>query len=127
MIIYIVCAVFLYILISLLLYRLPNSREFDYFEGEVVFNFIELKMNHRDAFESIILRTQFLTLASEEKRFYISTNDNAMIWEISPHELSKAGYTLKLKLITRRLLFGGFGLSEIVEIVKIKKNPIITK
>lgn len=127
MIIYTLFVVVFYVLFLFMLYRLPGSRKVSYFEGEVVFNFIETKMSQRDAFESIVLRKKFVTLVSEQRHFYIRACDKSMIWRDSPHELLKTGETLKLKLAARPLFFGGFGLSEVVDIVKIKKYPIITK
>ncbi|WP_405601234.1 MULTISPECIES: hypothetical protein [unclassified Pseudoalteromonas] len=112
---------------SFLIYRLPKSHQKKCVEGEIVFVFIDINPCFRHFFETVILRNKVVTLADNSKRFYVSGNDYKKLWKISPHKLTITGNTYKLRLMTTRLLFGGYGLSAVENMTEIDKKPIIVK
>ncbi|TEW50146.1 hypothetical protein [Psychromonas algicola] len=109
------------------MYRTPNFKKIKCFEGEVVFKAIELHFDLRDFFEKNLLGNHSVMLASEDIRFYISKKDWLKLWEIKPQQLIKMDCGLNVKISTRPLFFGGYGVSVIDEIKKIETKIKIIK
>jgi len=121
------CLAVLYVLSSLFVYRLPSRKKVEVFESEVVFNYVDIRFTARELFETTVLSNGVVSLAVGAQRFYLTREDKAKLWQVSPRELSKNGCSLKIKLKAQPLLFGGYGLGVIEEIITINKTPIITK
>lgn len=116
-----------YFLISFVIYRAPNFQKIKCFEGDVVFKAVDVNFNFRDFFEKNLLGNHSVMLASEDIRFYISKKDWLKLWEIKPQQLIKMDCGLNVKISTRPLFFGGYGVSVIDEIKKIETKIKIIK
>ena len=111
--------------ISWTMYRLPSNEEAHIFEGEIHYKFVEINLTNRGLFKSICLNKA--ARFEGNLIFYISTSDHEKLWSVNPHKMNKNGYTYKVMLKTQPLLFGGFGLANVVRTNRIEKEPIISK
>lgn len=116
---------FSWITISYLLYRLPASKKKRIFNAEVHFRFVNLGVSNRAVFENM-LSNSLLHLV-EQPSLYVSKSEYAKIWVESPHDLQKKGITLNVKLTASELLFGGYGVSEILAVHELQKDPVMSK
>ena len=117
----------LYFFIAFVIYRTPNFKPVKCFEGEVVFKSVDINLNLRDFFEKNILGNESMVIASEEVGFYINKHDRLKLWEMKPQDLMKQACGLKVRINAQPLLFGGYSLSVIDEIVKIETTIKMTK
>lgn len=110
---------------SYVLYRVSIADERSAFVGEVHYKIIDLNYTNRGLFEGL-LANRVLRLAGQPI-LYVSETDFAKLNPENPFEMEREGYTFSVKVTSRPLLFGGYGLAEIVRMERIEKAPIISK
>jgi hypothetical protein len=59
--------------------------------------------------------------------WYVSKSDHAKLWPEDPITMYKKGYTIKVKLKVKKLLFGGYSKAEIVKYKKLDEKPTVWK
>ncbi len=112
--------------VSWAMYRLPSQKDAHIFDGEIHYKFFEFDLlTNRGFFESIcsnkIARLEGGTI------LYVSISSHEKLWPENPHEMNKKGYTYKARLQASPLLFGGLGLAKVISVVRIEKEPMISK
>ena len=105
--------------------RLPSQVDAHIYEGEIHYKFVELDLSNRGFFESICSNS--IVRLEENSIFYVSQSDHKKLWPEDPRVMDKNGYTYRAKLQASPLLFGGFGLAKVISIVRITKEPKISK
>ncbi|GGE88711.1 hypothetical protein GCM10008027_12030 [Pseudoalteromonas gelatinilytica] len=124
---FIVSIIVLYLVLSVTIYRLSNFDKVECITSEVVYDFVDIQLTPREIFETGVLSKSVVTLAFENKRFFIESVDKQKLWKVNPRDMQKLGYTLSAKVCAQPLMFGGYGVAEVSNITKIDKQPIITK
>jgi hypothetical protein len=123
-------AALLWFALGLAMYRIPSGPERQV-EGEVHFKFLELSLSNRAIFEEVLENRRVRLARPENEKdvdaFYIPDAQIKRLWEVSPHELRDRKQTLRIKLKSRPLLFGGNGPAEIVGIKLVDNEPSISK
>jgi hypothetical protein len=110
---------------SYVIYRIPATNERKIFNSEVHYKFIEFHLSNRQFFEELI-KNKVVRLEGDPLLF-VPASDHAKIWSERPDDMRKGGYTLKAKLTAKPLLFGGYGVAEVVDVEYLEKEPIISK
>lgn len=123
----IISVVVLYLVISVIIYRLPSFDKVECFKSEVVFDFVDIQLSPREIFETGVLGKSVVTLAIENKRFFIENIDKKKLWEVNPRDMKEQGYTLSAEVCAQPLIFGGYGVAKVANLTKVNKQPIITK
>jgi hypothetical protein len=121
----VVSALMLWLTTSYVVYRIPAGKEKAIFDSEIHYKFLEFNLTNRQLVEELM--TNKIVRLQGHPPFYVSARDHAKLWPESPHDMQKAGYTFKAKLRVDPLLFGGYGLAEVISVELIEKNPIISK
>ena len=116
----------IYFIACFVLYRLPASSEIEFFEGEVLYQLTETIETNRRVFEEIFLQNRILRLKGNSV-WYISKSDHSKLWPEDPISMYKKGYTFKVKLKVKKLLFGGYSKAEIVKHNKVNEKPTVWK
>lgn len=122
----------LWISTSYAIYRIPNGGERLLFEGEVRYKFLELSLTNRQFFEGLfnnrpVRLEENPLLLLEEDPLFVSQDDRSKLWPEDPFGMAAKGYTFRTRLTAAPLLFGGYGLAELVSLERIEKKPIIKK
>lgn len=110
---------------SYAIYRIPNGDQRRSFEGEAHYKFLELNFTNRQLFEELIANR--IVRLQGHPLLYVSEPDHAKLYPESPQNMSDKGYTLRARMTAVPLLFGGYGLAEVVSVERIDKEPIISK
>jgi len=108
-------------------YRSPNFQKIKYFEGDVIFKAIDLQFDLRNFFEKYILRSHSILLTSENMWFYIRKEDLLKVYKEIPQGVMKYESGIKVKLNAQPLLFGGYGLSSIDQVIKTETSMLRIK
>ncbi|MEH8016143.1 hypothetical protein MN202_02755 [Rheinheimera muenzenbergensis] len=116
-----------YLLISIVLYRLPDFNQSIKIESEIVFDFVDINISNRDFIETIILGNSVVSIVEGGQRFFVSKEDKKRLWAVSPHELKKRGVTLNVTLEVQPLLFGGYGRAHLIAVQEVNSEPRLTK
>lgn len=121
---FILGAFVLLLLAPLIKYRLPGGKAV-IFEGEVQYQYIDLGQGD-------MLRTQFEHLLGKRRVFlvdkpwmFVRSSDFERCWP--ERDMKSANYTISAKFQVYPLLFGGYGLAEVVDIQRLNKPPVVTK
>ncbi|MTW09317.1 hypothetical protein GM658_01770 [Pseudoduganella eburnea] len=113
------------------MYRIPSSEPAHVVEGEVHFKQLELSLSNRAIFEEMLgnrrIRLDRPEDADDVPAFYVPETQKRMLWEADPFKLQERNQTLRIKLNSRRLLFGGNGPAEVISIERINKEARISK
>ncbi len=115
----------LWFAVSWAMYRIPVDHEEDVLAGEVHYKFLELGLTNRAAFEDL-LGNRIVRLEGQPT-LYAPASEKAKLLPENPHEMWDKKYSLRAKLRAKRLLFGGYGIAEIVSIERLEKEPILSK
>jgi len=116
-----------YFVLSFIVYRSPNFQKIKYFEGDVIFKAIDLQFDLRNFFEKYILRSHSILLTSENMWFYIRKEDLLKVYKEIPQGVMKYESGIKVKLNAQPLLFGGYGLSSIDQVIKTETSMLRIK
>ena len=111
--------------ISWAMYRLPSQEGAYIFDGEIHYKFVELDLNNRGFFEGIC--SNRIARLEGNSMLYVSLSDHEKLWPENPHEMNRNGYSYRATLQASPLLFGGFGIAKVVSVVRIEKEPMISK
>jgi hypothetical protein len=112
-------------LISFCKYRLSIGGAAEETYGVVHYKFLELNFTNRQVFEELMGNR--IIRIEDYPPFYVSKKDRAKLWPENPHEMRKKGYSIKAKILSTSLTFGGFGYSRVLETEVINEKPIIRK
>lgn len=131
LVISVVSAALAWFALSFALYRIPSSALARVVEGEVHFKHLELRLSNRSIFEDKLGNRRIRLDRSEDEEdddaFYIPEAQKKRLWEMEPVDVRERKQTLRIKLKSRQLLFGGNAPAEIVSIERINKEPRISK
>lgn len=116
----------IYFIACFMLYRLPASSETEFFEGKVLYQLTETIATNRRFFEESLMQNRILRMKSN-RVWYVSKSDHAKLWPEDPITMYKKGYTMKVKLKVKKLLFGGYSKAEIVKYKKLDEKPTVWK
>lgn len=111
---------------SLIAFRFPASTEPDFFEGNVLYKFVEITGSYRQLFEELIMQNRTIRLV-DDSIWYVSKSDYAKLWPENPHKMSKKNYTIKAKVKVQKLFFGGYSRAEVAEYEILNETPVIKK
>lgn len=114
-----------WVAICLLIYRLPAESVPKPFEGNVHYKFLELGLNNRAFFESLLGNVAVRLVDGTE--LYVSKSDRELLWPESPWEMEKNHYTYRTKMAARPLRFGGVGPAEVTEVKRVEEEPWLSK
>jgi hypothetical protein len=115
----------LWLSVSCAMYRLPSGEIEEDFTGEIHYKFLELGLTNREVFEELF-GNRIVRLEGQSILFVPATQ-KARLWRESPHDMWEKKYTFRAKLKAKRLLFGGYGVAEVVGIERLEKEPILSK
>ena len=115
-----------YFIACFVLYRLPASSETVFFEGKVLYQLTETIATNRRVFEEVLMQNKILRMKGN-RMWYVSKSDHAKLWPEDPITMYKKGYTMKVKLKAKKLLFGGYSKAEIVNYKKLDEKPTVWK
>jgi hypothetical protein len=121
--VFVASALMLWFTTSYVVYRIPAGKDKEIFDSEIHYKFLELNLTNRQLVEELM--SNKIVRLQGHPPFYVSARDHAKLWPESPHNMQ--GYTFKAKLRVEHLLFGGYGLAEVMSVQLIEKNPIISK
>jgi hypothetical protein len=121
-----IVVIVIYFIACFVLYRLPASSETEFFEGKVLYQLTETIETNRRVFEEILMQNRILRMKSN-RVWYVSKSDHAKLWPEDPISMYKKGYTFKVKLKVKKLLFGGYSKAEVVKYNKINEKPTVWK
>ena len=116
----------IYFIVCFVLYRLPASSETEFFEGKVLYQLTETIETNRRVFEELLMQNKILRMKGN-KKWYVSKADHTKLWPEDPITMYKKGYTIKVKLKAKKLLFGGYSKAEIVHYNKLDEKPTVWK
>ncbi len=111
--------------ICLVLYRLPEGENFKYFEGNVHYKFLELGLDNRSFFESLLGNRPARLVGVPE--LFVSESDKKLLWSESPWDMDEKRYTYRAKLVAHPLKFGGYGPARVLGIRRVNEEPRISK
>ena len=106
----------LYFSVCFAIYRIPSSQDEVTFEAEIHYKFFELNLNNRAIFEDF-LNNRVARLIGQPI-LYVNQQDHSRLWPENPHDLFKKNYTYSAKLSAKPLLFGGYGLANVIYVKK---------
>ena len=106
--------------------RIPLSTDPIRISGEIEYKFIDVDQSYRGLIERYLLNNRRVRLTTGEQ-LYVSAKDYRRLWEVSPHEMRKLGYTLVGTFSARELLIGAVGFASLKSVEKIDKLPEIRK
>jgi len=114
------------------MFRLPKNNVHPLIQGEMIFVLVDVNMNYRHFFETTILKNRAIYLKvgtsnQQIQRFYVSDSLYKNTFELTPFELIQYGYTYTLKIKSRNLLFGGYGIASVEKLMKVEKQPTLIK
>ena len=121
-----IVVIVIYFIACFVLYRLPASSETEFFEGKVLYQLTETIETNRRVFEEILMQNRILRMKSN-RVWYVSKSDHKKLWPEDPISMYKKGYTFKVKLKVKKLLFGGYSKAEVVKYNKINEKPTVWK
>jgi len=121
-----IVVIVIYFIACFVLYRLPASSETEFFEGKVLYQLTETIATNRRFFEESLLQNRILRMKSN-RVWYVSKSDHEKLWPEDPISMYKKGYTFKVKLKVKKLLFGGYSKAEVVNYNKINEKPTVWK
>ena len=116
----------IYFIACFVLYRLPASSETDVFEGKVLYQLTEIVATNRRFFEESLMQNRILRLKSN-RVWYVSKSDHVKLWPEDPITMYKKGYTMKVELKVKKLLFGGYSKAEVVQYKRLDEKPTVWK
>jgi hypothetical protein len=122
----VVAVVGIYLVICFALYRLPASSDTELVEGEVLYQLNETIETNRGFFEEALMQNKILRLKGHGV-WYLSKTDHTKLWPEDPIEMYKKGYTFKVKLKVKKLLFGGYSNAEVVQYKRVAEKPTVWK
>ncbi len=117
----------LWFVLSLAMYRIPSGRRATVFEGNVHYQVVELGLTNRDFLESVVYPNRVLARLEGAPELYVSVSDKRKLWPESPFAMDEKGYAYSAKILAPPLLFGGYGVSEVVDVRRVKGAPKISK
>jgi len=116
----------IYLVVCLVIYRIPAADEPAYFEGHVLYRLNDNTGTNRQLFEELVMGNRLVRL-DDESIWYVSERDHKILWPSNLDELRNRGYTIKTELKAQKLLFGGYSIAKIHELDKYKEAPALIK
>jgi len=115
----------MWFVLCLAVYRLPAESVPKSFEGNVHYKLLELGLNNRAVFESLLGNVPVRLVDGTE--LYVSKSDKSLLWPESPWEMEKNHYTYRTKVTARPLTFGGVGPAQVSEVKRVEEEPWLSK
>jgi hypothetical protein len=112
-------------LACLALYRIPEGVNPMQFEGNVHYKFLELGLENRSFFEGLLGNGPARLIGAPE--LFVSESDRKLLWSESPWEMREKHYTFRARLAAKPLMFGGYGLAQVMSIKRVNEEPSISK
>lgn len=123
----IIAALIAWMVVGYTLYRVPSWEQSVVFQGEVHYKVLELALNNREAFEYYAPGGLELVRIEGAPELFVSAADRRRLWPEDPFTMMDKDYTLKAKIRASPLLFGGYGVSNVVTVERITGQPNIRK
>jgi hypothetical protein len=121
-----IVVIVIYFIACFVLYRLPASSETEFLEGKVLYQLTETVATNRRVFEESLMQNRILRM-KDNSMWYVSKSNHEKLWPEDPISMYKKGYTFKVKLKVKKLLFGGYSKAEVVKYNKINEKPTVWK
>ena len=112
-------------LISLGKYRIGSGGEGKEAQGNVIYQFLELNVDNRYLFESVMGKS--IVRLDGYPPFFVSKEDWKKLWPENPHDMNIKGYTIKAKIRSKLLFFGGVMNSKVISTEVVNEKPDIRK
>jgi hypothetical protein len=113
----------LYLVVCLVLYRIPATAEPEYFSGRVIYMLDDATGTNRQFFEELM--GNHIVRLEDDSVWYVSERDYNILWPRDPYEMRKLGQTLRTELKVQKLRFGGYIVEEIRELDILNEAPTI--
>lgn len=107
------------------IYRIPAEAGPKSVEGNVHYKFLELGLDNRSFFESLLGNVPARLIDGTE--FYVSKSDKKLLWPESPWEMEEKHYTYRARVTARPLMFGGFGPAQVTAVKRVEEEPWLSK
>ncbi len=113
--------------VSLAMYRIPSGEAPVLVEDQVIYDVLELGLTNREIFESIMYPGAAILRFDGERDFFVTAADHAKIWAGIEEIFEKGDHTYKAKILAPPLLFGGYGVSTLVDLQRVASEPSLRK
>jgi hypothetical protein len=115
----------LWFVTCLSIYRIPAESAPKSFEGNVHYKFLELGLDNRSFFESLLGNVPARLVDGTE--LYVSKSEKKLLWPESPWEMEKKHYTYRTRVTAQPLKFGGLGPAQVIEVKRVEEAPWLSK
>lgn len=121
----ILAIVLFWLVICFSIYRIPAETGPKSFEGNVHYKLLELGLDNRSFFESLLGNVPARLVDGTE--LYVSKSDKKLLSPESPWEMEEKHYTYRARVTARPLMFGGFGPAQVAALKRVEEEPRISK
>lgn len=110
---------------SFFVYRILTNGSQKTLSGEMHYKFLEIGLTNRDFFEEL-LKNRPVRIEGQPL-LYVSNDDYLKLWPENPFDMANRHYTIEADLISQPLLIGGYSTAKVIKVIRVNKDPIITK
>ena len=112
-------------LVSLFKYRITSGTQEREIQGVVLYKVIEVNLTNRYLFETLFGKR--VVRLEGFPPFFVSKEDWARLWPENPRVMREKGYTVKARIRSKSLFFGGLVDSKVVATEIVSESPTIRK